>query len=125
MLAVESFGLFDQMRHELSDTVVGHAAVHCHAGGRHVGKLQRVVGLGENSFGEVFAYLVLVDVESGDHFDVFNAIITDLGVHHSRNVDILRQFHVMIYSLYQRGSAVPNPNDSYLDLPHRIGSFFA
>ena len=113
------------MRHELADTIVGHAAVHFHAGGRHVGKLQRVVGLGENSFGKVFAYLVLVDVESGDYFDVFDAIVANPGVHDSGNVDVLRQFHVMIYSLYQRGSAVPNPNNSYLDLPHRIGSFFA
>ena len=77
------------MGYVFADAVVGHAPFHWNAHVGHVGKLQSVVGFSENGFGNVLAYLVLIDIESSHHFDVFDPVVAYLDMHDARDFGIL------------------------------------
>ena len=56
-------------------------ATDANARGRHVGKADRVVGLGENGFCEVVADLAAVDVEGGDELEIAHVVAAQVDVH--------------------------------------------
>ena len=74
-------GLLDHLGEVLAQAVVGHAAHHGHAEVGHVAELHGVVRLDEYGLGEVFADLVLVNIEGGGELDVADMVAAQSGVH--------------------------------------------
>ena len=97
---------------------MGHAPVDVDPHVGDIGKLQRVVWLGENRLGEILPNLVLVDVEGGDHVDVLDAVVPDLGVHEAGNLLVLRHLDVFVQALHERRGAVSDPNNGDFDFSH-------
>ena len=70
--------LLDDLRQVLADAVERHAAVDGDAGLRHVGELDRVVGVRPDRVGEVDADLALDDVERRHDFDVVDVVAAEV-----------------------------------------------
>ena len=69
-----------------AQAVEGVAALHGHAGVRHVGDLDGAVHARFNCLGDVLAYLVRIHVESSGHVHVADRVGAELGVHEAGDV---------------------------------------
>ena len=107
-----------QMRHIAPDAVVGHSPVDGYAGAGDVGEFDGVVGFGEDGFRQVFADLVLIDVKGGHHFDVFDAVVADAGVHQAGDGFVFRHFDIFVQPLNQGGGTIADADDGDLDFTH-------
>ena len=83
---------------------------------RHVGELDRVVLPRPDRLGEVFADLLLVDVEGGDEFDVADVVAAEFDVHQAG--DFLGRVGVLVVldALDEGVGAVADPDDRDADL---------
>ena len=99
---------------------MGHAPVDLTAVGGTSEKRMVLCGIGENGFRDVFAYLVVVDVEGCDDVDVADLIPTDGGVHEAGDSLVVRDLTVFVDALDEGGGAVPTPMIATLILPTQI-----
>jgi hypothetical protein len=79
------------------------------------------IGRGEYGFADVDADLALVDIKSGDHFDVVRPIRSDLLVHQTNGSTVARRAAVETNSLDQRTGAVAHTDNRDRDLAHGSG----
>jgi hypothetical protein len=108
--------LLDDLREVLADAVVRHAAGDLDAGLRHVGELDRVVGVGPDRVCEVDADLALDDVERGDELDVRDVVPAEVDVHEPGNRILRRRVLVVLDALEEGVGAVPDADDRDADL---------
>ena len=107
--------LVDDFRQVLADAVQGVAAADANARGRHVGKADRVVGLGENGFCEVVADLAAVDVEGGDELEIAHVVAAKVDVHQAGHERLWRGVVVLVDALDQGRGAVADTDESDAD----------
>ncbi len=74
-------------------------------------ELDGVVGLGEDGLGQVFADLVLVDVDGGHELDVLDVVAAQDGVHEAGHEVGLLGVLVELDALHERRGAVADTDD--------------
>ena len=104
-------GLLDGQAVVLAEAVVGHAALHGHAGRRDVGDLDGVVLGGVDRLGQVEADLLGVDVERGDELHVVDVVVPELDVHQPGHLAARVGVLVVLDALHQRAGAVADADD--------------
>src|SRR5690606_38167849 len=95
----------------------GPSAVNRDAQRRDLGEPAGVVRLGEDRFGQILADLRRVDVEGGGKLDVPDVISAEADMHQPGDGLGLARGLVEGHALYQRGRAVPDPDDGDANLP--------
>src|SRR3954454_22383748 len=100
----------------LAQSIVGHAAHYGHLQVRHLAELERIVRLNKYCLGEVFADLVLVDVDSRSELYIADVVPTEASMHQARYELVVRGVLVVLYALHERGCAVAYTYDRYPDL---------
>src|SRR6476660_5491422 len=93
-----------------------HAALDPDPEIRHVGELDRVVLARPDRLGEVFADLLLVDVEGGDELDVADVVAAQFDVHQARNFLGRIGVLVVLDALDEGVGAVTDTDDRDADL---------
>jgi len=104
-------GFLDDLGQVLAQPVMGHAAHYGHVQVRDVRELHRVVGVGKNGLGEVFADLGVYDVDCGRKLDVANVIAAQVDVHQAGNPVSVGGIAVELDALHQGRGAVAHAND--------------
>src|SRR5207249_7190925 len=105
------------------EPVQGPAAHHRDAGRGHVGEADRVVGFGEDGFGDVLAHLLRVDVESSHDLDVTDVVPAELHMHQAG--DALRRIRILVVlePLHEGRGAVAESDDGDTNRAHAVRSF--
>ena len=118
-------GLGDRLAVVAAQPVEGVAALHGHAGRRHVGDLDGVVLAGADGLGEVLADLLRVDVERRHEVEVADVVAAEVDVHETRHAGGRVGVGVVVHALDQRRGAVAHADDGDTDLTHGSVSFAA
>jgi hypothetical protein len=100
----------------LAEAVMRHAAVDGHVELRHVGELHRVVLARPDRLGQVFADLVLIDVERRRELDVGDVVSADVHVHEARNRLVGVRVLVVLDALHEGRCAVAHAHNRHPDL---------
>ena len=82
----------------MPDAVVRHPSLHGNARVGHVGKLDRVVRLGEDRLGQIEADLALVDVEGRNDLDVADPVLAHDRVHDAGSLVLRPDIPVLLKS---------------------------
>jgi hypothetical protein len=100
----------------LAEAVVGHAALDLDAEVGDVGELDRVVLTRPDRLREVFADLLLIDVEGGDELDVADVVAAQFDVHQAGNFVGRIGVFVVLDALDEGVGAVADADDRDADL---------
>ena len=107
----------------MPDAVVRHPSLHGNALVGHVGKLDRVVRLGEDRLGQIEADLALVDVEGRNDLDVADPVLAHDRVHDAGSLVLRPDIPVLLKSLHERRGAVSHAdNRHFYAVCHRVPS---
>nr|WP_239020623.1 hypothetical protein [Nakamurella antarctica] len=110
---VDGFGVRfgDRLAVVLAEAIEGVTALDDNAGGRHVGKLDRVVLAGQDRLGEVEADLLGVNVECGNELQIRDVVIAELDMHQAGDLGAGGGVAVVLDALDERGGAVSDADN--------------
>ena len=109
-------GFGDFLFQVLAEAVVGHPALDLDAEVGDIGELDRVVLARPDRLGEVFADLLLIDVEGGDELDVADVVAAQFDVHEAGNFLGRIGVLVVLDALDEGVGAVADADDRDADL---------
>jgi hypothetical protein len=99
---------------------MGHAPGYFNPQGWHLTEPVGIVRGSIDGLREVLAYLILINIDSGHKLNVPDMIAPQINMHQTGDGILLFGITVVLHSLYQRGSTVPDSNNCYLDLSQFI-----